>query len=268
MNVVEFPGINLKLNVPQITFEIFGVPIYNYAICIVLGVIVALILCRISKNKFDIEFDTVLEHIVYALLIGVIGARLYFVVFNLDYYLNNPSQIFNFRDGGLAIYGGLIFGAISLIVSLKISKVNFFDFLDRIVPYVALAQCFGRWGNFFNVEAYGTETSSILRMGIIKNGVYTEVHPTFFYESIFNLIIFIILSKMQKTRKYKGQILLYYLAGYGLIRMIIEGLRVDSLMFLGFRVSQVLSLIIFIISIIFIIINNKKLSKDVKDSVE
>ncbi len=261
MNVVKFPGFNLILNVPQFAFEIAGIKIYNYAICIVLGIIVALMLCRLNKTKYEIEFDEVLEYMIYALIMGIIGARIYYILFNLEYYKNNVSQILNFRDGGLAIYGGLILGALTLLISLKIKKKDILDFFDRIVPFVPIAQAIGRWGNFFNVEAYGYETNNLLRMGIEKNGVYTEVHPMFLYESIMNFIIFFILIKMQKNRKYKGQILLYYLAFYSLIRGILETFRIDSLMLGSFRVSQLVSIIIFVIVSIIIIIKTKKIKE-------
>ena len=261
MNEIRFPGFNLILNVPRYAFQIAGVNVYNYAVCIVIGVIVALIFARVNKNKFEIEYDDVLENIIYALFFGVIGARLYYVLFNLKQYIAKPMEILNFRDGGLAIYGGLIFGAITLCISLKIKKINVLDFFDRIVPCVAIAQAIGRWGNFFNVEAYGYETNNLLRMGIEKNGVYTEVHPMFLYESIMNFIIFFILIKMQKNRKYKGQILLYYLAFYSLIRGILETFRIDSLMLGSFRVSQLVSIIIFVIVSIIIIIKTKKIKE-------
>lgn len=262
MNVVKFPGLNLILNVPRYAFEIAGMKVFNYAICIVLGIIVALILCRINKTKYDIEYDDILEYVIYALIAGLIGARMYYVLFNLDYYRNNLGQILNFRDGGLAIYGGLIFGAITLIVVLKIKKKNVLDFFDRIVPFVAIAQAIGRWGNFFNVEAYGYQTNNLLRMGIENNGIYTEVHPMFLYESIANLLIFFILIKMQKNRKFKGQILLYYLAGYSFVRAILESFRIDSLMIGNFRVSQIVSIVILFIVSIVLIIKNKKIKKD------
>ena len=264
MNIVKFPGLNLILKVPQFAFEIGGIQIYNYAVCVILGVIAALILCKINKNKFDIEFDDVLENIIYALVVGVIGARFYYVLFNLEYYLNNPSQILNFRDGGLAIYGGLIFGAITLLVILKIKKINIRDFFDRIVPFVTIAQAIGRWGNFFNVEAYGYETSSILRMGITKAGTYSEVHPVFLYESVMNVILFVLLIKIQKNRKYKGQVLLFYLAGYSFLRTILETFRVDSLMIGNLRVSQVLSILIFVVVLGIVIVKNRKIKNDNK----
>lgn len=249
MNIVKFPGLNLEFEFSKIAFSIFGVSIYKYAICIVLGVIVALILCRLAKEKFEIDYNFVLENTILAIIFGTIGARLYFVLFNLEYYLNHISEIFNFRSGGLAIYGGLIFGAIAIIVNCKIRKKDVLNFFDCIIPYVAIAQCFGRFGNFFNVEAFGYQTTSFIRMGINSANGYMEVHPTFLYEAIATFIIFIILKFVQKKRSYKGQVLLWYCLLYSLVRTFIEGLRVDSLMFYNLRVSQVLSILILILSI-------------------
>ncbi len=210
-------------------------------------------MCKFSKEKYDNDYDFVLQTIIVAIIFGIIGARLYYVLFNIEYYSNNILKIFNFRNGGLAIYGGLIFGALAVIIMCKISKKDILNFFDYIIPFVAIAQCIGRFGNFFNIEAYGYETSSILRMGIYNQGRYIEVHPTFLYESICTLIIFIILKKMQNLRKFKGQILISYFILYSCVRFIIEGFRADSLMFFDFRISQVISLIIFIISVAILI---------------
>ncbi len=249
MNIVKFPGLNLEFEFSRIAFSIFGISIYKYAVCIVLGIIVALMLCRFSKEKFDIDFNFVLENSIIAIIFGTIGARLYFVLFNLDYYSKHISEIFNFRNGGLAIYGGLILGGLAILIYCKIRKKDILNFLDYIIPYVAIAQCFGRFGNFFNIEAYGYETTSFIRMGINTINGYMEVHPTFLYEAIATFAIFVILRFVQNKRKYKGQVFLWYCLLYSLIRTFIEGLRTDSLMFGNFRVSQILSIIILIISI-------------------
>lgn len=253
MNIVKFPGLNLEFEFSKIAFSIFGISVYKYAICIVVGIVVALILCKLAKEKFDVEYSFVLENTILAIIFGTIGARLYFVLFNLEYYSKHLAEIFNFRSGGLAIYGGLIFGATAIIINCKIRKKNTLNFLDYIIPYVAIAQCFGRFGNFFNVEAYGYETTSFIRMGIDTVNGYMEVHPTFLYESIATLIIFVILRFVQKKREYKGQVVLWYFLLYSLTRTFIEGLRADSLMLFNFRVSQVLSIIILILSISIII---------------
>lgn len=266
MNLVKFPGLNLEFEFSKIAFSIFGVSVYKYAVCIVLGIVVALILCRLAKEKFEVDYSFVLENTILAIIFGTIGARLYYVLFNLEYYSTHVSEIFDFRSGGLAIYGGLLFGALAIIIHCKIRKKEVLNFLDYIIPYVAIAQCFGRFGNFFNVEAYGYETTSFIRMGIDTANGYMEVHPTFLYEAIATFIIFIVLRVVQKKREYKGQVILWYCLLYSLIRTFIEGLRADSLMFFELRASQVLSIIILVISISMIICrricNKMKCSKN------
>ena len=192
---------------------------------------------------------------------GVIGARLYYILFKFNHYISNPSQIFNFRDGGIAIYGGIIAIVIFLLIYCKITKLNFLDLVDYLVPYFALGQSFGRWGNFFNVEAYGSVTKSIFRMGIESSTGYIEVHPVFLYESICTLLIFIILSVLKRRRKFKGQIFYMYFILYGFIRMFLEGLRTDSLWIGDFRVSQILSIVLFLGFLVVYVINRNKISK-------
>lgn len=192
---------------------------------------------------------------------GVIGARLYYILFKFDYYISNPPQIFNFRDGGIAIYGGIIAIVIFLLIYCKITKLKFLDLVDYLVPYFALGQSFGRWGNFFNVEAYGSATKSIFRMGIESSTGYIEVHPVFLYESICTLLIFIILSILKRRRKFEGQIFYMYFILYGFIRMFLEGLRTDSLWIGDFRVSQILSIVLFLGFLVVYVINRNKSSK-------
>ena len=176
---------------------------------------------------------------------GVIGARLYYILFKLNYYLLNPLQIFNLRDGGIAIYGGIIAIIIYLLIYCKIKKIKFLDLSDYLIPYLALGQSFGRWGNFFNIEAYGCATDSIFRMGINSSAGYIEVHPVFLYESICTLVIFIILSILKRKRRFEGQVFYMYFILYGFVRMFLEGIRIDSLWFAGFRVSQIFSVVLF-----------------------
>lgn len=259
MNIVKFPGLKLELNVPKIAFELFGIDIYFYAICIVLGICIALILAKISKEKFGIKYDTLIEIMIGAIIFGYIGARIYYVIFNLNKYINNPIKIFNIRDGGLAIYGGIIFAGLYIFFKCRKSKIDFLDFCDYIIPFVAIAQSIGRWGNFFNKEAYGYETVSILRMGIYDiSGKYLEVHPTFLYESICTFLIFLFLRKLQKNRKFKGQILYSYMICYSFVRIFIEALRTDSLMIGIFRISQILSVVFFVIFSYLLFKNTKK----------
>lgn len=262
MSLVKFPGLNLEFKFSQIAFYIFGVPIYKYAVCIVFGILIAIIVAKISKEKFDIKFEDMLEIMLYAIIFGLIGARVYFVIFNLGYYLSEPSKILNFRDGGMAIYGGLIFGLIAVLISCKFKKINKLDFLDFVSPSIVIAQCMGRLGNFFNIEAYGTQTASIFRMGIEILDGYIEVHPVFLYEMIATFLIFLFLKYMQGHRKFRGEIALEYAMLYSFVRIFLESLRIDSLMLFNFRISQILSIFIFIISLILFIKNTKITKKD------
>ena len=248
MNEITFPLLNLKMEIPRIAFEIFGIKIYWYAIIIVSAIIIALLVCKKNEKKFGIEFSTILDLLIFLIPISIISARLYYIFFNLDSYLANPKQIFNIRAGGLGIYGGIIGGAITCYIFCKKREINLLDLFDYIVPSLALAQSIGRWGNFFNVEAYGYETSIFCRMGIYEAGKYIEVHPTFLYESIWCLTGFLILILIRKITKRKKGIMTYgYFIWYGIGRFIIEGLRTDSLMFYNCRISQILSLGLFII---------------------
>ena len=253
MEVISFPALGLSFEFSKIAFKIFDIEVFWYSICIVIGIIVAIFLCYLSKEKYDVDFWSIIDITITTLIAGIIGARLYYVVFNLDYYLSDPVKIFAVRDGGLAIYGGLILGALALVFRTKKLEIKTFDVLDYIAPFVAIAQSIGRWGNFFNIEAYGAKTTSFFRMGINTYEGYIEVHPTFLYESILTFVIFCILRFLQKNRLFEGQILLLYLILYSAGRFFIEGLRQDSLMFGSFRVSQILSLVIFVISTYFYI---------------
>lgn len=238
MREVVFPLLNLKLNINPIMFNMFGINIYWYAFLIVFSIILGIIICKKNEGKFGIKFDNILDLLICVLPISIICARLYYVIFSLNSYIQNPLEIFNIRDGGLAIYGGIIGAVIIILIYCKRKKISALDVLDYVAPCLALGQCIGRWGNFFNVEAHGEITKSIFRMGIIENGNYIEVHPTFLYESIGTLIIFIILMILQRKRKFKGQITYIYLVMYSFIRFLIENLRTDSLMFMNLRVSR------------------------------
>jgi len=244
MKIINFPSLGLKITVNEF-IQIGSIKIYYYAIFIVMSFVIALFICKRKSKTYKIFFEDVLQLSVFLIPISIISARIYYVLFNIKYYLQNPIQIFNIRSGGLAIYGGIIGGVIVCIIFCKIKKISLLNLLDYIAPSLALGQAIGRWGNFINGEAYGVKTNSIFRMGIFSNGYYIEVHPTFLYESICDLTIFFILLYMQNKRKYKGQITYTYLMLYGIIRTFIEGLRTDSLMLGSFRVSQIISIILF-----------------------
>ncbi len=244
--------------IPSIAFEIFGVPIYWYAILIVSSMVIALLWCKKQDGKFNIKFDDILDLAIIILPISIICARLYYVMFSLDYYIKNPSEIFNIKNGGLAIYGGLIGGIIVILVFSKIKKLRVLDITDYIVPIIAFCQSIGRWGNYINIEAYGYETNLPIKMEVIENGIIKYVHPTFLYESICTMMIFIILSILSKKRKFSGEITYLYIICYSFIRFFIEGLRTDSLMLFNFRISQILSLVLFVLFSCILMYNKKK----------
>ncbi|MBR2786639.1 MAG: prolipoprotein diacylglyceryl transferase [Clostridia bacterium] len=233
--------------IPKVAFEIFGIPIYWYAVLIVSSMIMAVFWCKRRDGRFNIKFDDLLDLAVIMLPTAIICARLYYVAFSLDYFISNPSEIFQIKNGGLAIYGGLIGGLVVIVLFSKKRKLKILDITDYIVPIVALCQCIGRWGNYINIEAYGYETNWPIRMEVLESGIVKYVHPTFLYESICTLLIFVALSILSKKRKFSGEITYMYIVCYSFIRFFIEGLRTDSLMLFNCRISQILSLVLFII---------------------
>lgn len=250
MNIVTFPLFNFKLELSRIAFSIGNIDIYWYAVLMMSAFIIALIIFKIKDGMFNIKFSDILDLSIYVIPISIISARIYYILFNLDYYISYPEQILNLKAGGLAIYGGIIGGGITCYIFCKKRKINILDLFDYIVPCLALGQAIGRWGNFINIEAYGSITNVPWRMGVFEAEKYIEVHPTFLYESLVTFLLFILLTSISNKRKYKGQITLIYLTIYSFARMIIEGFRIDSLMLGNVRISQKLSLIIFIVSII------------------
>lgn len=256
MNKITFPELKLELNINKIALRVSNIDIYWYGVIIVSAIIIALIFCKKDDGKYGIKFDNILELLIFAIPISIIIARIYYVIFNLNYYSKNVLEIFNIKNGGIAIYGALIGGAVTTYIYCKIKKIDFINLLDFVAPYLALSQSIGRWGNFVNIEAYGEKTTVPWRMGILENGIYKEVHPTFLYESIATLIIFIILYK---KRKFKGELLYLYIILYSFVRFFIEGIRIDSLMLYNIRISQILSLALFVVFCI--ILSKKRIKK-------
>lgn len=251
----------------RVAFNIFGFNVYYYSLCILLGVIVAYILITREGKKQGLPKEFISDLIFYTLIIGILGARVYYCVFNLDYYLANPSEILKIYNGGLAIHGGVIAGLIFVYFYTKKKNVSFIKILDIVAPAVIIAQSFGRWGNFFNQEAHGgiTTYQNLKNMHIpefIINGMYIEgkyYYPTFFFESIWCLIGFIILMIARKNKNLrKGFQIGFYFIWYGIGRFFIEAFRTDSLMFFGLKIAQIVSLIGIIIGIIIIVTNRNK----------
>ena len=249
---VGFPGLGIdQFDVSSVAFTIFGIDIAWYALIITFGMICTVIYTVMQARKIGITFDDVIDYALFTIPLGIVGARLYYVLSEIDQY-HSLREVLNIREGGLAIYGGIIAGTITVFVVSYFKKINFFAFGDCVAPGVLLAQGIGRWGNFMNGEAFGYETDWFCRMSlqnILTGGKVMEVHPTFLYESLWNLIgvLIVVLFVKYIGKKYDGQLILIAFGWYGLGRMFIEGLRTDSL-YIGntdIRVSQLLAGIIF-----------------------
>lgn len=244
---ISFPGLGIDLIDPPRTlpFTVFGKEIYLYGVVIALGFLLAIFYVRRRVKEFGTNFDLVTDAILITVPIAIVCARVYYVIFSWDVYRDNPISALYIWEGGLAIYGGVIGAILGLILFAKFRKQKLTPYLDMMSLGLLIGQSLGRWGNFFNREAYGAEitNSFFLRMGLIDKttGLVRYWHPTFLYESVWNLVGLILLHFLSKKRKYDGQVFLAYLAWYGLGRVWIEGLRTDSLYLGSFRVSQLLA---------------------------
>lgn len=238
-----------------VAFTIFGVDIMWYGVLISTGVLLGVVFALRECKRIGFKEDNLLDFLLYAIPAAIVGARAYYVIFSWDFYSKNPDQIINIRNGGLAIHGALIAGVIVGVLFCKIRKIKVLELLDIVMPSVALGQAIGRWGNFINQEAHGGPTD--LPWGIIVNG--QKVHPTFLYESIIDFCIFLFLMWFRKNKKITdGQVLGLYLILYSAGRFFVEGLRTDSLMFLGMRVAQLISLGSILLGVILLVYLNKK----------
>lgn len=265
MDKISFPNLGIDFMVNKIAFTIFGIDIAWYAVIITFGIIVAMIVSYRNAKFMKLDTDRFMDSFFYMIVFGIIGARLYYVIFNFDLYKDNLLSIFNLREGGIAIYGAIIFGAISVYIYTKIKKEKFLNYTDCIVPALAIAQAIGRWGNFVNQEAYGYETNSLFAMTIMENGKLITVHPTFLYESVLNLFVFIVLIIFfNKFRKKEGEVTYLYAILYGIGRFFIEGMRTDSLYIGIFRISQLVSIIFVVLGIILFICGRIKMTKTKK----
>ena len=279
--LVEFPKLGLEFNVTREAFMIGDFAIYWYAILIAVGAILAIIYGISNAKKYGIDSDKLIDVAIFALVFGIIGARLYYVLFNIENY-TSFADVINIRDGGLAIYGGLIVGIITGFIVCRINKTRFLPALDIAAGGFFIGQAIGRWGNFVNQEAFGVNTDSIFGMyspstesylssvgwDLFKQGIEVDpskpVHPCFLYESLWCALGFLIILLYRKHRKFDGEIFLFYAAWYGTGRAFIEGLRTDSLMVGPFRVSQVLSIAAAVLAVAVIVVLRIKISKERK----
>ena len=270
MSSVIFPGLGFSINVKEIAFRVFGWPIHWYGIIIAAGFLLAVGYCSRKADRYGVTQDNIADILLWAVPLCIIGARLYYIIFYLDLFRNadgslNFAQMIRIWDGGLAIYGAIIMAVVVAVVFCKVNKISFLSLADLGSFGLLIGQLVGRWGNFVNMEAYGGPTDLPWRMGIyeVVNGSYqyAEVHPTFLYESLWNLVGLILLAfVVEKHRKFDGQIFFSYVAWYGLGRAWIEGLRADSLYFFstGLRVSQILAIVSCIVAVVVLIIQLRR----------
>lgn len=252
-----------------VAFEVGNFEVRWYGILIACGVLVAMALTSYNCKRRDIDFDVILDGFLIAFPVAIIGARAYYVIFEFNNYRDNLIDIFNIRQGGLAIHGGLIGAFIAVYIFTRIKKINMMKYLDVVAPSIILAQAIGRWGNFMNSEAHGGPVSyefiskfpEFIQKGMNINGVY--YNPTFLYESIWNSIVFIILLIILYKKNYNenGIVIASYLILYSLGRVFIEGLRTDSLMFGEIRVAQLISILGIIFGVGIITYIKKKRNK-------
>ncbi|GAA0231784.1 prolipoprotein diacylglyceryl transferase [Metaclostridioides mangenotii] len=243
----------------RVAFSLFGIDVMWYGILMAAGMMTAILIALKESKRVGIDEDDVINIAIIAIPVGLICARIYYVVFNWSDYAGNFMEMINVRGGGLAIHGGLIGGILAGFLYTKFKKMNFFKTADSVMLGMPLAQAIGRWGNYINGEAHGGPTD--LPWGIMVDGM--KVHPTFLYESVWNLCVFAFLVFTRKKKKYEGQIMVNYIVLYSLGRFFIEGLRTDSLMFGPLRMAQVISLIGIIGGVIahFYLSNKSKVNK-------
>jgi phosphatidylglycerol:prolipoprotein diacylglycerol transferase len=286
---ISFVHLGITIDHLQNSISIFGFRIAFYGIIIGFGILAGLWVATRDAKRRGQDPDIYLDFVLYAIIISIMGARIYYVMFDWDNYKDDLLQILNLRAGGLAIYGGVIGAVITLTVYARVKKLSFFSLADTGCLGLITGQIIGRWGNFFNCEAFGGYTDSLFAMRIrralvnenmisrellnhliVKDGVeFIQVHPTFLYESVWNLCVLAFMLWYRKRKRFDGEMLFIYLLGYGLGRVWIEGLRTDQLIFFstGIPVSQALSLILVVISTLVLFCKHRQIRKKGKGEV-
>lgn len=241
-STISFPSFGIEINPPQV-LSLGPVDIHLYGLVIALGLMLAAVYGMRRSKEFGLTEDNILDGVLWITPFAIVCARAYYVAFTWEHYSRNPISVLYIWEGGLAIYGGVLGAILGMWVFCRVKKLKFAAVLDLVLLGFLIGQSMGRWGNFFNREAFGAPTDSFFRMGLynMTTGAWEYYHPTFLYESVWNLIGLGLLHVLSKKRRYDGQIALGYAAWYGLGRAFIEGLRMDSLYWGPFRVSQVLA---------------------------
>lgn len=277
---IRFPHLGIYLPNVGKTISVFGFDIAYYGITIAIAMIVGISIALHEAKRTGQNQDTYLDLLMLTMLTSVVGARIYYVIFSWDNYKDNLGEILNIRNGGLAIYGGIIAGAITVFIYSKITKMKFLQIADTVCMGLVAGQIIGRWGNFFNREAFGEYTNNLLAMqlpvsAVRKNEItsamwnhvvtiggveYIQVHPTFLYEGLWSFMVLLFLFWFRKRKKFEGELFFCYLVGYGVGRFWIESLRTDQLLLPGIHVpvSQLLSAVLVIVSLSVIIYKRRK----------
>ena len=239
---ISFPFLGIEVNPPRV-LELGPLVVHYYGAIIALGLVLAVVYCCKRGDQFGLKEDDILDGVLWITPFAILCARIYYCAFSWHEYAANPISVLYIWNGGIAIYGSVIGAIIGMAVFSKIKKIKLTPILDLILLGFLIGQFIGRWGNFMNREAFGAATDSFSRMGLFntKTNAWEYYHPTFLYESLWNMVGFVILHFLSKRRQYDGQMALCYAAWYGLGRCMVEGLRVDSLWWGPFRVSQLLA---------------------------
>ena len=266
MGPIRFPNLGWEFNLPT-GFHIGSFEIRFYGLIIALGLLAGAMLAYHEAKRTGQKVDDYIDYTFFAVIGALLCARIYYVAFEWDYYSQHPKEIIDIRGGGIAIYGAVIGGAIALLIFSKVKKLKFFKMADTIIPGLLIGQIIGRWGNFFNREAFGGFTDNLLAMQlplkdvaadtvnssmmVMVDGVqYVQVHPTFLYESVLNIIVLTLILVFRDKKKFYGETLCRYFIGYGIVRFFVEGLRTDQLQFgNGLAVSQILSIVLVVIGL-------------------
>ena len=239
---ISFPSFGITVNPPQ-TVSLGPLTIHLYGLVIAVGLMLAVLYCCRRCKEFGLKEDDILDGVLWITPFAIVCARIYYVAFSWEAYASDPISVLYIWEGGIAIYGGVLGAVLGIDVFCRIKKLKMATVLDLVLLGFLIGQSIGRWGNFFNREAFGAPTETFFRMGLMNSatGQWEYYHPTFLYESVWNLIGLVLLHFLSKKRRYDGQVALGYAAWYGLGRAFIEGLRMDSLYWGPFRVSQVLA---------------------------